>query len=71
MTESACRIPMVAEELCRMQVMPMPTRMPMIGLEKVVSIERKTGLSRSGSTAADIAAMPVIRIAKPIRISPS
>ena len=64
-TESACSTPTVADALCNTAVKAIPTRIPAIGLENIVSMSIKTGLSLNGATAPLMVCIPVIRIAKP------
>ena len=66
----AWRIPTAAEALWSTLVNTRPTKMPRMGLEKVVSRSRKASLSRRGETAPLMACMPNISTAKPMRISP-
>ena len=67
---SACKIPTAAEALCSTQVKMRPTKIPRMGLEKVVSMCRKASLSCKGATELLMACMPNISTAKPMRISP-
>ena len=61
---------MAADALCRTAVTAAPSSMPTRGWEKVVSRERKAGLSLSGETAPLIDCRPYIKTVKPRRISP-
>ena len=54
-----------------MAVKAVPTKMPMTGLEKVVSRLIKAGLSLSGATEPLMACMPYISTEKPSIISPT
>ena len=69
-TESACRIPMDAEELCNAVVMRIPTSIPMNGLVNVVIRFTNSGTSFRGSRAVDMVSMPIIRKPKPARTLP-
>ena len=69
-TDNACNTPTVADALCSTAVNAIPTRIPIRGLENMVSIFVKVGLSFSGETAPLIVCIPVIRIAKPSMILP-
>ena len=68
---SACKIPTAAEALCKTLVNARPTRIPKMGLEKLVRMRIKASLSRRGDTAPDMADIPYISTAKPSRISPT
>ena len=70
-TASACKMPTAADALWRMLVNTTPTRMPRMGLEKLVRMRIKASLSRRGDTAPDMEDMPYISTAKPSRISPT
>jgi hypothetical protein len=60
----------VADALCSTAVNAIPTRIPISGLENIVSMFVNVGLSFSGETAPLIVCIPVIRIAKPSMILP-
>ena len=70
-TERAWSTPTVADALWSTAVKAIPTRIPAIGLENIVSILMNIGLSRNGDTAPLIICIPVIRIAKPSMIFPT
>ena len=70
LTAKGCNRPTAEEALCKMAVTTMPARMPRRGLEKRVITETNTALSLSGATALLMAEMPVIKTAKPSRMSP-
>ena len=53
-----------------MAVRIMPTSTPKTGLENMVNTRVKDGSLSSGATAALIASMPNIRVAKPRRMEP-
>jgi len=67
---SACKIPTVADALCKMQVNSAPAIIPSSGFEKTVSTRIKAGLSVSGATEPLIVLMPNISTAKPSMMSP-
>ena len=67
---SACKMPTAADALCSTQVNSVPKRIPSMGLENVVRMRKNVGSLRSGETAPDMALMPNISTAKPIRMSP-
>ena len=67
---SACRMPTLALELWMMAVRMVPASTPRMGLENWTKRLVNHGSFSSGSTAADMALMPVIRIAKPIKMVP-
>ena len=67
---SACRMPTLALELWMMPVTSAPTRTPSSGLEKRMKRLVNQTSSCSGVTALDMAVMPVIRTAKPMRMVP-
>ena len=69
--DRACKIPTAAEALCSTAVKAIPTIMPRIGLEKVVSRLINSGLCLSGETAPLMLCMPNISTAKPKRMSPT
>ncbi len=70
-TESACRIPIEADALCNTAVNAIPTRMPIKGLENMVSILTKCGFSFRGETAPLMLCIPNINIEKPSMMSPT
>ena len=70
-TESACRIPIEADALCRTAVNAIPTRIPINGLENMVSVLTKCGFSFSGDTAPLMLCMPNINIENPSIMSPT
>ena len=65
---NACKTPTDAEEDWIIAVNAVPNKIPIIGLEKTVSIRVKASLSFKPSIAPLIASMPNISTAKPIRI---
>ena len=67
----ACRIPTLALELWMTAVTSAPTSTPRMGLEKRTNSSVNQGSSSRGETASDMAVMPVIRMAKPIRMPPA
>ena len=70
--EMACRIPMVADELCSRKATPAPSRKPSTGLsESWKNILAKVSDSDSGLTAAVMLRRPVKRMPKPIVIEPT
>ena len=71
MTDKACKIPMVAEELWIRNAAPVPTRKPSTGVS-AMRIKRfaKVSDSDSGATAAVMLSSPVNRMPKPIATLP-
>ena len=69
--DRACKIPTAAEALCSTAVKTIPTMMPKMGLEKVVSRWINSGLCRKGETAPLMLCIPNISTAKPSRMSPT
>ena len=69
-TARACKIPTEAELDCIMAVSRAPARTPSRGFSKAINKLLKDSTSFSPDTAADMASMPNIRVAKPSRIVP-
>ena len=70
-TDSACTMPTAAEADCSTAVNAAPARMPSRGLRIEVIIPVNQGWLPSPFTAPLIVCMPNIRMAKPIRMSPT
>ena len=70
MAQSACKIPTEADELWITAVRTRPAAIPRIGFENISKIFVNSGTSCRGFTAALIASIPVIKIAKPIKMPP-
>ena len=62
---------MAALALCRTAVNKIPTRIPIIGFENIVSILMNVSFVLKGETAPLICCIPVIKIAKPSMIFPT
>ena len=69
-TDNACRMPTDADALCKTAVIKMPTTMPTIGLENIVSALTNRSLSLNGETAPLIVCIPSIKIENPSMMSP-
>ena len=69
--DSACKIPIAALALCKTAVNKIPTRIPMIGFENIVSILMNVSFVLKGETAPLICCIPVIKIANPSMIFPT
>lgn len=70
-TDSACKMPMVAEELWMENATPAPARKPSSGLSaRLTNSCANVGDCDSGSTAAVMFISPVKRMPKPIAIVP-
>ena len=67
---SACKIPTLAELLCKSAVTPAPTSTPTKGFLAISIMSRKPCQSRSGSIASVMASMPTNRMPSPIMICP-
>ena len=69
-TDKACSTPTAADALCSTAVNAIPTRIPIRGLENMVSMLTKNSFSRRGSTAPLMVCIPIIRMANPSMILP-
>ena len=70
LTARACRIPTEAEEDWIRAVKRAPTRIPIRGLEKVLTTSTKAGHSRRGSMEELIISMPMKSTPRPARMLP-
>ena len=69
--DSACRIPIDADEDWRIAVMPSPTSSPRKGFENIMRMLVNVLFSASGDTALDIELIPIRRIPNERRMAPT
>ena len=67
----ACKIPTDAEELCIIAVNTAPTKIPIKGFSKVLTILTNSGELLSGDIAVDIISIPINKIPSPAIIVPN